>query len=96
MNVGGSSILTETSARVIHSQLQSKKCPAGRMSESPSNPTRQCRGINADYLPMLFLDINEKSLDQIMVQGMLKKKLRNHMTSVLQTYKDLLSVTPIQ
>lgn len=42
---------------------------------TPSNPTKQCRGINPDYLPLLFLEINEKSLGQIRVQGMLKKKL---------------------
>lgn len=38
-----------------------------------SNPTKQRRGINPDYLPMLFLETNEKSLGQIRVQGMLKK-----------------------
>lgn len=40
-----------------------------------SNPTKQCGGINPDYLPVLFSEINEKSLGQIRVQGMLKKKL---------------------
>ncbi len=40
-----------------------------------SNPTMQCRRINPDYLPWLFLEINEKSLGQFRVQGMLKQKL---------------------
>lgn len=69
----------ENSTSVIHSVLQRRERPPGSMGRvklaTASNPTKQCRRINPDYLPMLFLELNEKSRGQIRVQGMLKKKL---------------------
>lgn len=79
----------ENRTSIIHAVLRSKERPRDRMGKvkltTACNPTIQCRGINPDYLTMLFLDLNEKFLGQIRVQRMPKSWCRNDMTAIFQT-----------
>lgn len=73
------------STYAIHTVLQSIETPTRQNGSvkltTGSNPTMQCRGIYPDYLPMLFLEINEKSLGQLRVKECLNRSwCRNNKT----------------